>query len=183
MAGLLSVVGSLGVACVNIAGSTILALAVAWKLALVTLFGSMPVIVLAGFLRVRSASRKSKSLSESLIQSAEYAAEALGMLRTVSSVTIESAVCAEYERQMRSAQPVFYRGIFVAMPLFAFAKGGALLGMALSFWYGGKLLTQGEISSTQLWIVFMAVVASAEAAGEFFGSSNSKFTLTHAKQH
>lgn len=44
--------------------------------------------------------------------------------------------------------------------------------MAFAFWYGGRLLADGQIDATQLWIVFIAVVSGGEAAAEFFASSN-----------
>ena len=46
--------------------------------------------------------------------------------------------------------------------------------MALTFWYGGHLVADRDINAMQLWIIFLAVVAGGEAAGEFFANSNSQ---------
>jgi len=48
--------------------------------------------------------------------------------------------------------------------------------MALAFWYGGQLLARRELSAYEYFVVFIAVVAGGEAAGEFFASTNSTYS-------
>jgi ATP-binding cassette subfamily B (MDR/TAP) protein 1 len=48
--------------------------------------------------------------------------------------------------------------------------------MALAFWYGGTLLARREISAYAYFVIYISIVAGGEAAGEFFASSNSKFS-------
>ncbi|TGO24963.1 hypothetical protein BPAE_0090g00070 [Botrytis paeoniae] len=171
---LFTVLGSLLVALVNLTSCSILALVVSWRLALVGLFGSVPVILLAGYLRVRSASAKSKTLSGPLLSSAQYASEVIGAVRTVAALTMEDEVCLQLDKRMRESLPVFYKNILVTMPLFAFSESGAFLGMALIFWYGGNLLANGKLETVELWIVFLAILSGGEGAAEFFASSSSK---------
>lgn len=125
---LFTVLGSLLVALINLTSCSILALVVSWRLALVGLFGSVPVILLAGYLRVRSASAKSKTLSGPLLNSAQYASEVIGAVRTVAALTMEDEVCLQLDKRMRESLPVFYKNILVTMPLFAFSESGAFLG-------------------------------------------------------
>ena len=127
--GLMTVLSTLMVTVVNLGASSILALIIAWKVALVALFGSLPVIVFAGFLRVRTQSRKSNSLSEPLMESAQYAAEVIGAARTVAALTMETEVCERLNQKMRESLPLFYNNILITMPLFAFSQSGNLLGM------------------------------------------------------
>lgn len=174
MQNLLTVLGSLLVAFVACIYCSILAIVIEWRLALVGLFGSVPVVVLAGYLRVLSATAKSKTLSEPLLNSAHYASEVIGAVRTVASLTMEREVCLQLDRKMEQSVPLFYRSIFKTMPLFAFSESGSFLGMALIFWYGGNLLSKGQLTTTQLWIIFLAVFAGGECAAEFFSSSSSK---------
>ncbi|THV50504.1 hypothetical protein BGAL_0147g00070 [Botrytis galanthina] len=169
---LFTVLGSLLVALVNLTSCSILALVVSWRLALVGLFGSVPVILLAGYLRVRSASAKSKTLSGPLLNSAQYASEVIGAVRTVAALTMEDEVCLQLDKRMRESLPVFYKNILVTMPLFAFSESGAFLGMALIFWYGGNLLANGKLETVELWIVFLAILSGGEGAAEFFASSS-----------
>ncbi|TAQ87320.1 hypothetical protein B7494_g4368 [Chlorociboria aeruginascens] len=176
---LFNVLGFLLVSVVSITSCSILALSIQWRLALVGLFGSLPVIIFAGYLRVRSGAKKSKSLSEPLLNSAQYASEVIGAVRTVAALTMEQEVCQQLDKKMRESLPLFYRNIGLTMPLFAFSESGSFLGMALIFWYGGNLLADGHLTSSQLWIIFLSVFSSGEGAGEFFASSSSIF---HAKQ-
>ncbi len=45
--------------------------------------------------------------------------------------------------------------------------------MGLAFWYGGKLLFQGEYSPTEFFVIFVAIIFGGQAAGFLFG-----FTLS-----
>jgi ATP-binding cassette subfamily B (MDR/TAP) protein 1 len=47
--------------------------------------------------------------------------------------------------------------------------------MALIFWYGGHLLTDNKINATQLWIIYLAVLACGQSAGEVFANSSSSY--------
>ncbi|MCJ1399672.1 hypothetical protein MMC11_002874 [Xylographa trunciseda] len=151
----MTVLSTLLIAIVSIGSFGRLTLITAWDLALVALFGSLP-----------------RDISEALMDNARYASEAVSAIKTIASLTIESAACDELERRMKAPLHYFYKRIFVTMPFFALSQAGNLLGMALAFWYGGNLLTNGEMSAFQIWVVFTAVVSSGEAAAEFFASSN-----------
>lgn len=45
--------------------------------------------------------------------------------------------------------------------------------MALGFWYGGRLISYGEYSTSQFFIVFIGVIFSGEAAASFFSYTTS----------
>jgi ATP-binding cassette subfamily B (MDR/TAP) protein 1 len=128
LAGFIVVLGSLAVTTVNLSSVAIVGLVVNWRFALVAIFGAVPVISIAGYLRIRSHSKKSKSLSQPLVDSAQYAAEVIGNIRTVSSFAMEAEVCSTLARKMNLSLGPFYRNIFVTMPLFAFSHSGNLLG-------------------------------------------------------
>jgi ATP-binding cassette subfamily B (MDR/TAP) protein 1 len=126
--GFISILSSLAVTTVNLSSVAVLGLVVNWRFALVAIFGAVPIISIAGFLRIRSQSKKSRSLSNPLLDSAQYAAEVIGNLRTVSSFAMEAEVCSIMARKMNMSLRPFYRNIFVTMPLFAFSHSGNLLG-------------------------------------------------------
>jgi ATP-binding cassette, subfamily B (MDR/TAP), member 1 len=48
--------------------------------------------------------------------------------------------------------------------------------MGLAFWYGGKLLFQGEYSPTDFFLIFVAIIFGGQAAGFLFG-----FTLSQLR--
>jgi ATP-binding cassette subfamily B (MDR/TAP) protein 1 len=131
--GFVVILSSLAVTTVNLGSVAILGLVVSWRFALVAIFGAVPVISIAGFLRIQSQSKKSKSLSDPLTDSAQYAAEVIGNIRTVSSFAMEAEVCSIMARKMNMSLRPFYKSIFVTMPLFAFSHSGNLLGIRTNF--------------------------------------------------
>jgi ATP-binding cassette subfamily B (MDR/TAP) protein 1 len=50
--------------------------------------------------------------------------------------------------------------------------------MALGFWYGSRLIANGEYTSAQFYIIFIGLIFAGQAAGQFFSYSTS---LTRAK--
>ncbi|KAF2648785.1 ABC transporter-like protein [Lophiostoma macrostomum CBS 122681] len=176
--GFVVVLSTLFITVVNLSSVIMLGLAVSWRFALVAIFGALPVIVLGGYLRVRIATTRNANLTGPLMESAQYAAEVVGNLRTVSAFAMEREVCKGMGGRMEGAWRGFYRATVVEMPLFAFSHTANLLGTALSFWYSGHLLVDGKITAVQLWIVFLGIVSGSEAAGEFFASASS---IVHAR--
>jgi ATP-binding cassette, subfamily B (MDR/TAP), member 1 len=53
-----------------------------------------------------------------------------------------------------------------------------VLSNAIRFWYGSRLLASGEYTTTQFFVIFIAVIFGGQAAGQFFGYSTS---LTKAR--
>jgi ATP-binding cassette subfamily B (MDR/TAP) protein 1 len=64
------------------------------------------------------------------------------------------------------------------MPMvwYALAESIAFLVMALAFWYGGQLIADGECSTEQFFVIYVAIVFGGEAAGQFFAYTPSKKT-------
>ncbi|KAM3065940.1 hypothetical protein ACMFMF_010565 [Clarireedia jacksonii] len=170
--------GLIFVVFVNLVASCILSLLESWKLALVAIFGSLPVIILAGYLHVQlqsSAQARNKNL---FLESARYVSEVAGAVKTISSLTMEEDVCKKLEVKLEGLMRKAYREAVVSMALFAFSQSASLLGMALAFWYGGHLLADQKINGFELFVIFLAIVSGGEAAGSFFAQSNS---IVHAR--
>lgn len=45
--------------------------------------------------------------------------------------------------------------------------------MGLGFWYGSKLITEGEYSTTQFFVIFLCVIFGGQGAAQFFGYTTS----------
>ncbi|KAJ3500047.1 hypothetical protein NM208_g17235 [Fusarium decemcellulare] len=52
---------------------------------------------------------------------------------------------------------------------YALSQSLEFLLMALGFWYGSRLISTGEYSNTQFFVVFLAVLFGGQAAGQVFG--------------
>ncbi|KAK6599982.1 ABC transporter [Botrytis cinerea] len=175
--------GLILVVIVNLVASCVLSLLESWKLALVAIFGSLPVIILAGYLHVRLEST-SKVRDQILFhESASFISEVTASIKTIASLTMEKNVCEKLDQKLQGPTNRVYRETFTSMLLFAFSQSASLLGMALAFWYGGHLLADREINGYELFVIFLAIVSGGEAAGSFFAQSNNIVQAHSAANH
>ncbi|KAL2826352.1 ATP-binding cassette multidrug transport protein [Aspergillus pseudoustus] len=161
-------IGIIIIALVNIISSSILSIAVGWKLGLVVLAGAMIPITFCGYLRIRLEFKLEDSTSSLFADSAALAGEAISAIRTVASLAIEPVILERYTGILAGIERRSIKGLVWTTAWLALTQSLSLLSMALSFWYGGQLLSAGEYSSTQLYIVVMGAILSGEAAASFF---------------
>ncbi|PLB48611.1 ATP-binding cassette multidrug transport protein [Aspergillus steynii IBT 23096] len=166
-------IGIIVVALVNIVSSSILALAVGWKLGLVVLAGAMIPMVSCGYLRIRLEFMLDEGISTRFSQSAALAGEAVSAIRTVASLAIERTIPARYTDELAGIERRSIKSLIWTMFWLSLTQSLSFLSMALSFWYGGRLMSSGEYSTTQLYIVVIGSILSGEAAASFFMFSTS----------
>ncbi|UQC87538.1 multidrug resistance protein 3 [Colletotrichum lupini] len=91
---------------VDIVSCFVLAVAMGWRLGLVVIAGGMPTLFGAGFFRLRLEMANEDRLTQTYLESARFASEAVGAIRTVSSLTLEDKVLVGLEVQFdRGIQP------------------------------------------------------------------------------
>ncbi|KAK2746070.1 multidrug-resistance transporter mdr5 [Myotisia sp. PD_48] len=171
-------IGLILIVIVNLISVTILALATGWKLALVALFGCLPPLFAAGFTRMRMEMQAQDKNAKPFLESARFAAEAVSAIRTVSSLTLEPTVYNNYHAKLREP---FIRSIkytSFAMIFFGLSDSIDMATMALAFWYGGRLMSFGEYTMEQFFVIFIAIIFGGQAAGFIFG-----FTMNTTKAH
>merc|ERR1711881_284508 len=76
------------------------------------------------------------------------------------------------ENQVKSST----RRATYAMLINAFCDSVELAAMALTFWYGGQLLASREYEPTQFYVIYIAIIMGAIAAGQFFSSASTMAT-------
>jgi len=162
---------------VNLLGSCTLALAVGWRLALVVIFGCIPPLFFAGFTRMRLEMTSQDRTSKIYHESARFASEAVGAIRTVSSLTLEEKVLQKYGEKLASTSKKDLRHAAVSMVLFGLSDSLDLGAAGLGFWYGGKLLSEGKYDVETFFTVFIAIIMGGQAAGFLFGFTLSKSAL------
>lgn len=106
-------------------------------------------------------------------ESSKFAAESIGAFRTVASLTLEGMICKRYEELLQLHVDKAFKKARFSTIVFAASDSMALLCMALTFWYGGRLLADHEYNAVQFFIVYIAVVNGAESTGSLlsFGPS------------
>ncbi|RFU76428.1 abc transporter [Trichoderma arundinaceum] len=165
----LAVIVTVGVALLS---CIILALAVGWKLGLVVLFGGFPFIFGAGVIHERMQSSFEEKAGSMLADSVGFASEAIQAIRTVSALNTEPLIEKRFGCLLEEYSQRTWQYAVRSMIWFALSDSIDLLCMALAFWYGGRLLSSHEYSTTQFFIVFISIVFGAQSTGQFFAHSS-----------
>ena len=106
----------------------ILSIAVYWKLALVAIFGCLPPLLAAGFMRMRIDLTAQDRCAAAFLESARYSTEAVAAIRTVSSLTMENKVEGMYSQKLHDASANSVRQMLSGMALYALSDALALAG-------------------------------------------------------
>ena len=133
-------IGIVIIALVNIIASSILSIAVGWKLGLAVLAGAMIPMVFCGYLRIRLEFRLEDATSHRFSESAALAGEAMSAIRTVASLAIERVILEKYTAKLAGIERKFIKSLTWTMFWLALTQSLSLLSMALSFWYVSPLL-------------------------------------------
>ncbi|OJJ31256.1 hypothetical protein ASPWEDRAFT_141408 [Aspergillus wentii DTO 134E9] len=163
---------------VNVVASSCLALGYGWKLGLVVVFAGLPPLIGSGYLRVRLETKLDDDNAARFAESAGLANEAVGAIRTVASLTLESGFIEQYTHMLAGVASRSIRVLSWIMIPYALSQSLEFLVMALGFWYGSRLLANGEYTTEQFYVIFIGVIFAGQAAAQFFGFSTS---LTKAK--
>ncbi|EXJ73507.1 uncharacterized protein A1O5_03268 [Cladophialophora psammophila CBS 110553] len=155
----------------NMTGCIIISFYFGWKLTLVTFFSAMPVVIVAAFVRIKYEVQFEEWNSKVFAHSSQFATEAVGAFRTVTSLTMEDSILQKYsdllQEQIRDATRRATHGCLV----FALSDSVELCAMALTFWYGGQLLATREYNIIQFFLIFSAIVQGSQGAGQFLSVS------------
>ncbi|KAK0628761.1 P-loop containing nucleoside triphosphate hydrolase protein [Bombardia bombarda] len=151
----------------NVAGCLAISFYFGWKLTIVTLSSSMPLIIAAAFFRIRYETQFEKMNNEVFAESAKFATESIGAFRTVSALTLEHTIIERYEKLLFDhIRQAFWKSSWTTL-VFAMADSIALLCMAFVLWYGGMLMLNREYLPFQYVIVFIAVLQGGIGAGQW----------------
>ncbi|KAJ8117017.1 hypothetical protein OPT61_g1689 [Boeremia exigua] len=168
---------------VNVLSSSILAIATGWKLGLVVVFGALPPLVSAGYVRIRLEFQLEEETGKRFASSAALAAEAVSAIRTVSSLALEKYFLKQYQERLDGVALRSIKALTWTMFWYSLSQSVSFLAMALGFWYGGRLISFYEYTTTQFFTVFIAVIFSGEAAAAFFSYTTSLTKTTTAANY
>jgi ATP-binding cassette subfamily B (MDR/TAP) protein 1 len=144
-----------------------IALAIGWKLALVTM-STIPVVLGCGVLRSWSLRRFDENSKAAYQESANYACENINAMRTVASFTMESKIDQDYHRQIAKQGRTSLKSNLKTSSLYAASQSLIVLCSALAFWYGGTLVGSGEYGLLQFTICFYEIIYGVQTAGAVF---------------
>lgn len=119
----------------NLVGCIFISLFFGWKLTLVALCTSMPIVILAMLYRVRYEMKFDSMTNAVFAESAKFASESISTIRTVSSLTMEKDICSRYETLLGDHIGRALRKAWSSVLLFSFCDSVPLLSMAFVLWY------------------------------------------------
>jgi ATP-binding cassette subfamily B (MDR/TAP) protein 1 len=119
---------------INVVASSILAIAVSWKLGLVGVFAGLMPMLLGGYWRIRLEAKIDDEMGARLSASASVASETIMAIRTVSSLAIESAVLRKYVDELDRAIFQASGPMFHMMAWFTLTQSIEYFVLALGFW-------------------------------------------------
>lgn len=157
----------------NVISSSCLALGYGWKLGLVMVFGGLPPLIGSGYIRIRLETKLDDDNAARFAESAGLANEAVGAIRTVASLTLESDFLEEYTQMVGGVALRSIKVLTFTMIPYSLSQSIEFLVMALGFWYGSRLLASGEYTTTQFFVIYIGVLFAGQAAGQFFGFTTS----------
>lgn len=154
------------IALFNILGSITIALAFAWKLALVAFCVVFPILLFSSYWRLKYELQFDKMNEEVFAESSKFASEAIGAFRTVTALTMEDPISERFEKLCNNHVVTAYKKARWVSILFGFADSSTLACQSLIFYYGGRLLSNGDVGLVSFFVCLMAVMNSGEAAGQ-----------------
>jgi ATP-binding cassette subfamily B (MDR/TAP) protein 1 len=119
---------------INLVSNFVLAMVYGWKLTLVIFFGAFPLIFGAGFYRIRQEMHFEQKVAAPFSDSARFASEAVGAMRTVVSFTIEESISRDYDARLDRSLKKAIKFTLVSMIWWSLSESLQFLGMALGFW-------------------------------------------------
>ncbi|KAF8031804.1 hypothetical protein BT93_D0883 [Corymbia citriodora subsp. variegata] len=140
-------------------------LIIAWRLALVVI-AAQPLIIVSFYMRrvlLKTMSQKAIKAQE---ESSKLAADAVSNHRTITSFSSQERILKMLEEaqegpERESIRQSWYAGIGLAASQF-FMK----CVWALDFWYGGKLISHGQITSKALFETFMILISTGKVIAD-----------------
>ncbi|KAI0914184.1 ABC transporter-like protein [Ustulina deusta] len=151
----------------SVIGCLVISFYFGWKLTLVAFSSAMPLALGAGFYRIRVEKRFETMNLKVFAESAKFATESVGAIRTVTALTLEDTICQRYEELLQNHVKEAFRQARFATLVFAASDSLPLLAMAFVLWYGGTLLISGEYMTFNYLVVYIAVVQGAIGAGQW----------------
>ncbi|TBU45834.1 P-loop containing nucleoside triphosphate hydrolase protein [Dichomitus squalens] len=145
----------------------IIGLSFNWQVGLVGI-ACTPVLVSAGYIRLRVVVLKDQQNKKAHEASAQIACEAAGAIRTVASLTREDDCCRLYSESLEEPLRRSNRTAIYSNGIFSLSQSMAFFVIALVFWYGSNLVADFKRSTFQFFVGLMSTTFSAIQAGNVF---------------
>jgi ATP-binding cassette subfamily B (MDR/TAP) protein 1 len=125
----LQLVGFLG-----LIGSIVISFYYGWKLTLVGIFSIMPLIMGAGYFRVRMEKDFERLNANVFAETAQFGAEAIAGFRTVKALIMEDAIMTRFDNLLKDHIKNAIKNTRISTLIFSFSESAEMFCQALFFW-------------------------------------------------
>ncbi|KAI0059986.1 P-loop containing nucleoside triphosphate hydrolase protein [Artomyces pyxidatus] len=145
----------------------VLGLVFIWKIGLVGM-ACVPLLISTGYIRLQIVVLKDQKNKKAHEESAQLACEAAGAIRTVASLTREDDCLDQYSKSLDEPLRQSNATAIWSNLLYSLSQSFAFFVISLIFWYGSRLVSFQEYSTTDFFIGLMSTVFGAIQAGNVF---------------
>ncbi|XP_065929444.1 ATP-dependent translocase ABCB1 isoform X3 [Magallana gigas] len=149
----------------NIGTGVIIGFVYGWQLTLVIL-AFIPIIGIAGVLQMQLLEGVSGQNKEALEESGKTATEAIENIRTVASLCQEEKMLDMYREQLEPPYKTALRKSHLTGIAFAASTAVMFFAYATAFYFGAYMIKENEMTYTEVFLVFSAIVFGSMAMGE-----------------
>eukprot|EP01119_Soliformovum_irregulare_P012424 TRINITY_DN322_c0_g1_i4.p1 TRINITY_DN322_c0_g1~~TRINITY_DN322_c0_g1_i4.p1 ORF type:complete len:1246 (-),score=423.44 TRINITY_DN322_c0_g1_i4:17-3754(-) len=150
---------------VTITAGLVIAFIYGWKLTLVILACS-PLLAIANFMQMLVFKGVTGQTNKENEGANQIAIESIGNIRTVAAFTREEKLIVEYKKRLNLPRALAIRTSYTTGAILGFSEFCMYAINALGFWYGAKLVRDGEMSFVDVLKVFNAILLSAQSVGQ-----------------
>jgi ATP-binding cassette subfamily B (MDR/TAP) protein 1 len=136
-----------------------------WKLTLVVL-ATAPMIAFAQAMQMLAMKGSGDASQRAAEEATQVASESIQNMRTVASFTLETQVTTRYRAKLQAPIKLGLKKENLSGFLTGLGEGLMFISYFISFWYGGKLISDGDMSFEDVMKVLMAIMLSAMAIGQ-----------------
>ncbi|KAJ9540581.1 hypothetical protein OSB04_027087 [Centaurea solstitialis] len=140
-------------------------LVIAWRLALV-MIAVQPIIIVCFYCKRVLLKNMSQKAMKSQDESSKLAAEAVSNLRTVTAFSSQTRILKMLQESQKAPMRESIRQAWYAGIGLGFSQSLMALTWALDFWYGGKLVSDGELGAKALFQTFMILVSTGRVIAD-----------------
>jgi ATP-binding cassette subfamily B (MDR/TAP) protein 1 len=134
-----------------------------WPLTRCVSAACYPLVLSAGYIRLRVVVLKDQTNKKAHASSAQLACEAAGAIKTVASLGREEDCCRQYSASLQEPLRRTNRTGMVSNAIYALSQSMGFWVIALIFWYGSLLVSRLELP---LFNFFVSLMVSGSISNE-----------------
>jgi len=162
-----SIIGTLFSVVVNFLAAIILSHIIAWRIAIVCLV-VVPLLLGAGYMQLRAIGRFAVKHAGAFTSSIGVTIEAVSNIKTVHALSIEDEIVQTYRRSLKAPRKEMVRQSFKTNVWLAVANSCGSFIYAFAYWWGSKNIAEGRYTTTDFFVILIAMLISAQLWGQLF---------------